>query len=58
MVVYSPRALLMVTLPKLHLPTVAGFTFDHLSVCPSDVRAQLSALDTSKACEPDSADFV
>ena len=34
MVVYSLQALLMVTLPKLHFPTVAGFTFDHLSVCP------------------------
>ena len=39
--------------PKLHLPMVAGFTFDHLSVSPSDVCAELSALDTSKACGPD-----
>ena len=39
--------------PKRHLPTVAGFTFDHLSVSLSDVCAELSALDTSKACGPD-----
>ena len=39
--------------PKLHLPTVVGLTFDHLSMSLSDVCAELSALDTSKACGPD-----
>jgi len=27
------------SLPKLNFPTIAGFTFDHLSVSPSDVHA-------------------
>jgi len=40
-------------LPKLNFPTIAGFTFDNLSVSPSDVYAELSALDSSKACGPD-----
>ena len=35
------------------LQKVAGFTFDHLSVSPCDVCAELSALDTSKACGSD-----
>ena len=35
------------------LQKAARFTFDHLSVSPSDVYAELSALDTSKACGPD-----
>jgi len=41
------------SLPKINFPTIAGFTFDNLSVSLSDVCAELSALDTSKACGPD-----
>ena len=34
-------------------PTSDSFTFDHLSVSPSDVFSELSVLDTDKACGPD-----
>ena len=40
-------------LPKLKFPTIAGFTFDSLIVSPSDVHAELSALDATKVCGPD-----
>ena len=36
-----------------HYPTSDSFTFDHLSVSPSEVFSELSALNTSKACGPD-----
>ena len=34
-------------------PTSDSFTIDHLSVSPSDVFSELSALNTSKVCGPD-----
>ena len=34
-------------------PTSDSFSFDHLSVSPSYVFSELSALNTSKACGPD-----
>ena len=34
-------------------PTDDRFTFDFLSITPSEVFSEISALDTSKACGPD-----